>query len=46
MIGNRVAVRIPANRGEPLLDAGGFTGVAGVDFFDQRVSLLKAVLDD
>jgi hypothetical protein len=39
MIGNGIAVRIAADRGEPLLDASGFAGVADVDFFDQRVSL-------
>src|SRR5499433_4333680 len=46
MIGNGVAVRIAADLGERPLHAGGSGGLADVDFLDQRVSLLKAVLDD
>src|SRR5262249_18197188 len=46
MIGNRIAVRIAADLDELLLHAGGFGWLADVDFLDQRVSLLKAVLDD
>ena len=46
MICNRVALRIAAVLDEAPLRAGGFGGLADVDFLDQRVRLFKALLDD